>query len=76
MIKYSCDKCEKDLTEYSICNVSVDGKDIILCSKCLKKLTLMRKEVDRRFLKGEELEFTPTEKPRHMSRAGFNSHDC
>lgn len=84
MIKYSCDKCKKDLTEFGTRYTNdkefhgtlVDGKNIILCSKCLKKLQLMRKEVDRRFLKGEELKFTPPEEPQHMPVVGFNSHDC
>jgi predicted SprT family Zn-dependent metalloprotease len=76
MIKYSCDRCKKDLTDYDYHGVLVDGKNMILCSKCHKKLKLMRKEVDRMFLRGEEFEFTPPEKPQQMEVVGFNSHDC
>ena len=76
MIKYLCDKCKKDISESSACNVFVDGKKMTLCPKCHKKLTLMRKEVDRRFLKGEELKFTPSKEPQHMIVTGYNNHDC
>ena len=76
MIKYLCDKCEKDISESSACNVSVDGRKMALCVGCHRKLILMRKEVDRRFLRGEDLEFTPPEEPQHMTAVGFSSHDC